>query len=114
MYDDTVTMIGGIIGLIMIITFFVMASRLGTLSRYLKQIRDRNIHEPFYEAQIEEVNGNTSKAIEKYIVVLYFVTFAEYTIGHRGLGGTSMFIKEKIETLGGSVPDSIREKNPFF
>ena len=60
-------LIAGIISLIALITFFVMAWRLGTLTNKVNQIGGRIINQPFYDAQLEEVKGKTNEAIEKYI-----------------------------------------------
>ena len=47
--------IGSIFGIIAVITFFVMAWRLGSISKYVLQIGNRISDTPFYEAQTTEL-----------------------------------------------------------
>jgi len=113
-YGQNGAIIGAIIGIVAIITFFVMAWRLGNLANYVKQIGNRLINNPFYEAQMAEVKGKNSEAVEKYIDVLYLVTFTGYRVSNRPKGESSRLIKEKITKLGGTVPTMIKEKNEYL
>ncbi len=72
------SLIGGIIGIIALITFFVMAWRLGNLTKYVQQIGGRILNQPFYDAQTAEISSKTQEAIQKYIEVLYLVTNVGY------------------------------------
>lgn len=109
MYDYGI--IGIIIGIIAVITFFVMAWRLGSISQYVLQIGNRISDSPFYEAQTAELLGKKEEAIEKYIAVLYLVTVTTYHVTKYTKKQSTDFLVDKITKLGGAIPDLIKEKN---
>lgn len=105
---------GSIVGIIALITFFVMAWRLGNISNYLFQIGYRITNQPFYEAHTAELLGKNQEALEKYIHVLYLVTVTKYRVHTYNKKQSTDFLVEKITKLGGVIPDIIREKNPYL
>lgn len=114
MDPSDIGLIGAIVGIIALITFFVMAWRLGNLSHYVKQIGNRLSNQPFFEAQTAEILDRKDEAIEKYIAVLYLVTFAGYQVPKRTKQQSSVFVADKIKKFGGAIPDLLIEKNQFL
>ena len=106
--------IGSIFGIIAVITFFVMAWRLGSISKYVLQIGNRISDTPFYEAQTTELLDKKEEAIEKYIAVLYLVTMTTYQITKYNKKQSTEFLVERIEKLGGKIPSLIIEKNRYL
>jgi len=111
---ETIGIIGAVISIVAVITFFIMAFRLGSISSYVLQIGNRISNTPFYEAQIAEILGKTQEAIEKYTGVLYLVTFSTYRINKHNEKQSIDFLVARIKKLGGTIPDSIKEKSKFI
>jgi len=112
--NSDIGIISGIIGLIALISFFVMAWRLGNISNYVLQIGSRITNQPFFEAQTAEILGNKEEAVEKYIAVLYLVSVTKYTVTRYNKKQSTEFLEEKIKKLGGEIPDLIKENNKFI
>lgn len=100
-------LIAGIISIIAVITFFVMAYRLGNISMYLYNIGKRIHSNVFYEAQIAEMLGKNEEAVEKYIGVLYLIRQAYYKIPRKSKTQSVEFVIDKITILGGTIPDQL-------
>src|SRR6056297_1391088 len=94
---ESIGIIGGIIGIIALIVFFVMNDRLGKIVGNTSPKSYNTRLKQYYEARAYEVSGNKAEALKNYYIVLwrYNPTFGKFS------KVTKESIEEKIKELGG-------------
>ena len=94
---ESIGIIGGIIGIVALIVFFVMNDRLGKIAGNTSPKSYNTRLKQYYEARANEVAGNKAEALKNYYVVLwrYNPTFAKFS------KVSKESLETKIKELGG-------------
>jgi len=110
--EDTIAgagIISAIIGIVIIIVFFVLVYRVEQIKVSLEKLNQRNSSQPFYDAQIAGILGKKNEAIEKYIEVLYMINFANHKVLGRNKAASAKLVSDKITKLGGEIPSVLKQ-----
>lgn len=105
------SVVGGILSLIILITFFVIAFRLKKIMKSTQMLGFQTGDQLFAEAASFEFMDEKDRAIQIYIKCLYLVVISKYTITGYTRIGTFNRITDSIKNLNGLIPKKLQEEN---